>query len=361
MGALIALVLAASLGGGLTAPPVPPAVAASAEPIWMPQTSGSTAELRGVAVFDSTRAWATGADGTVLRTLDGGRSWDRVKIPGGEKLDFRDVEILPGGPVLVLSSGPGDLSRVYRTTDGGKTWSLVHTNPDKDGFYDAMAFWDDKQGVVLGDPVSGRFVTRLTSDGGLTWSSPPPGAISEAFKGEGAFAASGTCLTVLKGTMQGWFVTGGARVSRVYRTIDRGRSWSSSANPQPAGNASSGLFSVAFLDGKTGFAVGGNYKEPTLAGLNGTRTADGGRTWQPAPVSMSGFFSAVVAVPATAPAPVTRLVAVGPTGTAVSVDRGLTWQKVDTTPLNAVAFSHPGTGWAVGPKGTIVRFTSNPR
>ena len=334
------------------------AATAAATPVWTPQKSGSTAELRGVAVFDANRAWATGADGTVLRTLDGGGSWDRITIPGGEKLDFRDVEVLPNGPVLVLSSGPGDLSRIYRTTDGGKTWKLVHTNPDNDGFYDAMAFWDDKHGVVVGDPVGKRFVTPLTSDGGLTWAPPPPGAMSEAFEGEGAFAASGTCLSVLKGTLQGWFVTGGARMARVFRTIDRGKSWSSAPNPQPAGNASSGLFSVAFLDPKIGFAVGGNYKEPALAGLNGTRSTDGGRTWRPVPVSMSGFFSAVVAIPTTPP---TRLLAVGPTGTAVSDDRGVTWQKVDATPLNAVAFSNAAAGWAVGPKGTIVRFTSSPR
>jgi photosystem II stability/assembly factor-like uncharacterized protein len=327
-----------------------------AAPIWTPQTSGSTAELRGLAVHDSTRAWATGADGTVLRTRDGGHRWDKMTIPGGEKLDFRDVEILKTGPVLVLSAGPGDLSRIYRTTDDGKTWTLVHTNPDKDGFYDAMAFWDEKHGAVVGDPVAGRFVTPLTSDGGLTWAPPPPGSMSEAFKGEGAFAASGTCLTVLKGTLQGWFVTGGARMSRVFRTFDRGRSWSSAPNPLPAGNASSGLFSVAFLDAKTGFAVGGNYKEPTLASLNGTRSEDGGRTWKPAPVSESGFFSAVVTVPGAR----ARLVAVGPTGTAVTDDKGLTWRKIDAMPLNAVAFSDENTGWAIGPKGTIVRFKRTP-
>jgi photosystem II stability/assembly factor-like uncharacterized protein len=333
------------------------AAAVSAAGVWTPQTSGSTAELRGIAVHDTTRAWATGADGTVLRTRDGGRRWEKMAVPGGEKLDFRDVEVLPDNAVLVLAAGPGELSRIYRTTDDGKTWALVHTNPDKDGFYDAIAFWDAKHGVALGDPVNGRFVTPLTSDGGLTWAPPPPGAMSEAFPGEGAFAASGTCLSVLKGSHQGWFVTGGARMSRVFRTFDRGRSWSSAPNLQPAGNPSSGLFSIAFSDAKTGFAVGGNYKEPALAGLNGTRSEDGGRTWKPAAVSESGFFSAVVAVPGK-PA---RLVAVGPTGTAVSDDRGLTWRKVDATPLNAVAFSDENTGWAVGPKGTIVRFTSSPR
>jgi photosystem II stability/assembly factor-like uncharacterized protein len=332
------------------------AAAAAVSALWTPQTSGSTAELRGVAVGDALRAFATGADGTVLRTRDGGQRWEKLKVPGGETLDFRDVEMLSGNTVVLLSSGPGELSRIYRSADGGKSWTLVHTNPDEDGFYDAIAFWDDEHGAVLGDPVAGHFVVRRTSDGGRTWSPTPVAAISEAYSGEGAFAASGTCLVALKGTLQGWFVTGGARMSRVFRTVNRGESWSSSGNPVPAGNPSSGLFSVAFLNSTTGFVVGGNYKEPGLAALNGARSENGGRTWTPTPVAESGFFSAVVAVPGRP----TRLVAVGPTGTAISDDKGVTWRKLDATPLNAVAFANESTGWAVGPKGTIVRFRTIP-
>jgi len=207
----------------------------------------------------------------------------------------------------------------------------------------------------ISDAVDGAFQVLVTDDGGARWRPVPAADLPPAQPGEGAFAASGTCLAVLKGSDQGWFVTGGARMSRVFRTFDRGKSWSSSTNPIPAGNPSSGLFSIAFSDAKIGVAVGGNYKEPTLASLNGARSDNGGRTWSAAPVSSSGFFSAVVAVPGS-PA---RFLAVGPTGTAVTSDRGTTWRKLDATPLNAVAFSDGNTGWAVGPKGTIVRLAAN--
>ena len=292
----------------------------------------------------------------MLRTRDG-QHWEKVTVPGGEKLDFRDVEVLSHGTVVLMSAGPGDLSRIYRSADDGKTWTLVHTNPDEKGFYDSIAFWDDSAGAVLGDPVENRFRVRLTVDGGKTWEMPPSTGMSEAFPGEGAFAASGTCLFALKGSANGWFVTGGARVSRVFRTVNRGRSWSASVNPVPAANASSGLFSVAFLDPKVGFTVGGNYKETDLKALNGTRSENGGRNWTAAPIGDSGFFSAVSPTPGLK----SRLVAVGPLGTAISDDQGKTWRRVDATPLNAVAFSDANTGWAVGPKGTIVRFTSSPR
>ncbi len=146
----------------------------------------------------------------------------------------------------------------------------------------------------MGDPVNGRFVVRVTRDGGATWTAPEGLAMPEALTGEGAFAASGTCLFALKGGADAWFVTGGAKVARVFHTSDRGRIWTVAETPAPAGNASSGLFSVAFLDARRGFSAGGDYKQPAFAGLNGIRTEDGGATWVAAPLSATGFYSAVV-------------------------------------------------------------------
>ncbi len=325
-------------------------LALAASIAWLPQQSGSTAQLRGLAVFDATHAWASGSGGTLLRTRDG-RTWERLPVPGGESLDFRDVEALDARTVIVMSAGKGDASRIYRSGDGGSTWSLVHTNPDPDGFYDAVAFWDASHGLVLGDAVNGRFVIRVTEDGGLTWKAIAGAAMPEALPGEGAFAASGTCLTVLKGGSDAWFVTGGAKVSRIFHSVNRGSTWSVAQAPVPAGNATSGLFSVAFLDGMRGFAAGGDYEQPGSAGLNGARTEDGGTTWTAAPILASGFFSAVVAVPGERDV----LVAVGLAGSAESRDAGQTWASIDQTSLNAVAFSGSLVGWAVGPKGIILR------
>lgn len=318
---------------------------------WAPQKSGADAQLRGIAVLDATHAFASGAAGTVLRTRDGGR-WVKLVVPGGEALDFRDVEALGAETVLLMSAGTAGAARIYRSADGGTAWTLVHTNPDAQGFYDAIAFWNADHGLLLGDPVDGRFVVRLTDDGGRSWTAPPADGMPPALPGEGAFAASGTCLFALKGGSDGWFVTGGAKTSRVFHTSDRGRTWIAAETPVPAGNASSGLFSVAFLDGRRGFTAGGDYKQPGLTALNGARTEDGGKSWTPAPISPSGFFSAVVPVPGGKE----QLVAVGPGGSALSRDAGRTWTPFDKTPLNAAAFAGPDVGWAVGPEGTIVRF-----
>jgi photosystem II stability/assembly factor-like uncharacterized protein len=328
-------------------------LAAALSAAWLPQQSGSTAELRGLSVLDATHAWVSGSGGTVLR-LAGSERWEGLAVPGGEELDFRDVEALSRDAVVLMSAGPGDRSRIYRSADGGRTWALTHTNPDAGGFYDAVAFWDERNGILVGDPVGGRFVVRVTDDGGTRWAAPSGIAMPEALPGEGAFAASGTCLFALAGGLDAWFVTGGARPARVFHTKDRGRTWSVAATPLLPANASSGLFSVVFLDARHGVAVGGDYKEAKSAASNGVGTEDGGATWAPAPVAPTGYYSAVAAKPGATE----ELFAVGLTGTAESRDGGRTWMVLDGTPLNAVAFGRDGSGFAVGPKGAIARLVA---
>ena len=330
--------LLAALGGMLLAAP------------WPVQHTGPDVELRGIAVRDESHAWASGAKGTLLRTKDG-QGWEGLSVPAAEDLDFRDMEAPSAGAVVLMSAGPGDKSKIFVSADGGDHWKLAHTNPDEKGFYDAIAFFDEKVGLVVGDPVGGRFVVRRTEDAGATWSDVAGQEMPPALEGEGAFAASGTCLTALDGRSDAWFVTGGARASRVFHTADRGKTWTVAESPVKAANASSGLFSVAFVDPMAGFVVGGDYKQPTLAALNGARTEDGGKTWIAAPIGESGFYSAVRGVPLTNG----ELVAVGPPGSARSTDLGRTWKKIDDTPLNAAAFAGPRAGWGAGPKGTIVR------
>ncbi len=332
-------------------------VLAAASTAWLPVQTPSTSELRGLSTLDATHAFASGSGGTVLRTRDG-KTWEKLAAPsGGETLDFRDVEALGGNAVVLMSAGPGDASRLYRSTDGGATWTLAHTNPEKDGFYDAVAFFDAKEGLVLGDPVNGKFRIRSTRDGGATWALDPGQVMPPAWEGEGAFAASGTCLFALKGGSDAWFVTGGAREARVFHTMDRGRTWTVASTPGPAGNASSGLFSVAFLDAKRGFVAGGDYKQPQFAGVNGIRTEDGGATWTAAPLSKTGFYSAVAPVPGAKD----DLIAVGLAGEAISRDAGRTWTKTGEVPMNALALTAPDAGWAAGPKGSALRLGPAPR
>src|SRR5580704_13078939 len=143
---------------------------------WDIQDSHTTASLRGIANVGGGVAWASGTDGTVLRTEDGGYLWQTCATPpGAEKLDFRGIQAFDANTAIVMSSGKGDLSRLYKTTDGCHSWKLLFTNPDKEGFWDVLQFADPKRGFLLGDPVpipgekDPRFVLEEIYNGGETW------------------------------------------------------------------------------------------------------------------------------------------------------------------------------------------------
>jgi photosystem II stability/assembly factor-like uncharacterized protein len=324
-------------------------VAAPARDEWAMQASGTTARLRGLCVVDERVAWASGTGGTVLRTTDGGMTWERRPVAGVEALDFRDIEAFDERTACALSIGEGEQSRIYRTEDGGASWTLRHVNRDAAGFLDALAFWDARHGLALGDPVGGRFAILTTDDGGQTWTRIAPEGLPEALPGEGAFAASGTCLAV-GGDRHAWFGTGGGRV---FRSADRGRTWTAHETPIRAGNGTSGVFSLAFRDARHGVAVGGDYKEPTIRTRTIALTSDGGLTWRlPSGEGPGGYRSAVAFLGG---AGGMKLVAVGPTGADRSDDGGESWAKLGDTGFHAVSVVGSPSAWAVGEEGRIGR------
>ncbi len=323
--------------------------AASAQS-WQAVPSGTGAELRGLSVVNGKVAWASGAKGTVLRTVDG-QQWQAMQVPDADKIDFRDIQAFDANSAVVMGAGPGAASRIYRTDDGGVTWKLILTNPVPEGFWDAIAFWDKDKGILFGDPVKGSFQVYMTNDGGRSWQEIASKGI-EAMPNEGAFAASGTCLAVA-GSSDAWIATGGSATSRVFHSPDGGKTWRASSTPIPAGAAARGVFSVAFLNPKEGFAAGGDYKETRMAGTNGAFTTDGGASWTPVQVAPAGYMSVVMPVPGAPRA----LVAAGLAGSGYSLNAGRNWTELDKTPMNTVGFASPTQGWAVGPKGLLMKYT----
>src|SRR5439155_1365698 len=131
---------------------------------------------------------------TFARTTDGGKTWSVGTVLGAEQLDFRDVEAFGETTAYLLSAGAGDASRIYKTIDGGKSWALQFQSADPAAFLDAIAFWDEQNGLALGDPINGLFQLFVTAHGGGTWKPVAAKSLPPALPGEGAFAASGTCL-----------------------------------------------------------------------------------------------------------------------------------------------------------------------
>jgi len=317
---------------------------------WQPQTSGVTDRLRGVSAVSSQAAWASGANGTVLRTTDGGRTWRRLRVAGAEKLDFRDVDAIDDRVAYVLSIGSGETSRIYKTVDGGARWDLQFANTDPRVFLDAMTFRDQAHGLAFSDSVEGRFAILTTGEGGRTWTRVPADRLPPALPGEGAFAASGTNIA-MSGSDHVWI---GTTAARVLRSSDGGRSWKVAATPLATG-PSAGIFSIAFRDAQHGVVVGGDYQKESQAVRNAAVTADGGETWTlVTDHGLSGFRSVVAWVPGTN----RSLVAIGPSGADWSPDEGHTWSRIEAAGFDTFSFAgHGGVGWAAGQGGRIAKLT----
>lgn len=309
-----------------------------------PQNSRTDEPLRGISAVSGKVAWASGAKGTVLRTVDGGTTWETLVIAGADSLDFRDIQAFDQNTAFVLSIGQGDLSRIYKTSDGGKIWQMQFSNSDPKAFYDCFAFWDSTHGIAVSDSVDGKFPLIATSDG-MTWNPVAVKNMPEALPSEGAFAASGTCIATF-GKSDVWFGTGGP-AARVFHSVDRGKNWTVAETPIIHGAASQGVFSLAFWTAKDGVAVGGDYKEPPKTENVAAVTHDGGKTWTLAAKPPQGYRSAVAVGLSHA------LVAVGTSGADISHDFGNSWTPIFKEDLNALALTG-NSGWAVGPSGKIV-------
>ena len=319
--------------------------------ILTPQTSVTTALLQAVSPVDDQVVWASGHEGTYVRSLDGGASWTAAVMVGEEKLQFRDVEAFDSNTAYLMSAGSGELSRIYRTDDGGQSWQHQFTAQHPDAFLDCMAFWDRDRGLAYGDEVDGVPFILRTVDGGDHWNRVPAAGLPAALDGEGGFAASGTCLITLEGG-KAWIATGAGSHPRVLRTEDWGQSWRAADVPV-VGGVASGLATIQMgIDGR-GLALGGTVGRDTLRTENVAVTSDGGASWRQGahPVMLGPIYGSAL----WDGGGVGRVVAVGPRGMDWSGDLGESWQTVDTQTYWAVAFSRSGVGWAVGPKGRITR------
>ncbi|HEU4420945.1 MAG TPA: oxidoreductase [Pilimelia sp.] len=350
------VVTAVLIAGAATAGVADPAAAGSREPTWQLSPTGVTARLRGLSPVSSRIVWASGSEGTVLRTVDGGRTWRQVGPPGVADLQFRDIEAFDSRRAVILSIGPGEQSRIYRTTDGGRTWTESFRNLDPAAFYDCMAFFDDRHGLALSDPVGGRFRIASTSDGGRSWRVLPSDGMPAALPGEFAFAASGTCLvtaghgedSAAHRSDHAWFATGGDAVARVFRTPNRGRTWTVADTAVPSG-PTAGIYSLAFRDPRHGIAVGGDFTTPTVAPDAAATSRDGGRTWVTAPREPGEYRSGAAWVGVKGH----TALAVGPTGSDISRDGGRTWRRFDTGSFDAVMCTAHRSCWASGEAGRV--------
>ncbi len=331
-----------------TPPPLPPPRTSPAGWTLQDLVSGTTQRLQAVSAVSSRVVWVSGTGGTFAVTDDGGASWRAGVVAGADSLEFRDVHGVDARTAYLLSSGNGTNSRIYKTVDGGLNWQIQFINRDQNAFYDCFAFWDAHSGIAWSDNVGGQFPLLTTADGGAIWNF---GQVEGATEGEGAFAASGTCV-VTRGSREVFVATGAGKEARIFSSADRGATWRSVTTPIVQGTSTTGHASVAFRNDRIGIAAGGDISKYDDWNDNVVRTVDGGNVWtlggRP---SFSGPVFAAVYVPGTNG----TVVAVGPKGASWSPDDGQEWQPIDTLSYWSAAFAGRTAGWLVGPAGRITK------
>lgn len=354
-----------------------------ANPAWQLQESGTTAALRGVHSVNGMVAWASGTEGTVLRTTDGGAHWQKCAVPDsaadGATLDLRGVEAWGANTAIVMASGPGDKSRLYKTTDGCKSWELLFVNPNAPaGFFDS--FWlNGNHGMLLGDPVDGQFAVFLTANGGKSWKNDKHGGLAIEKRPLAAFAASNSCIAKGNGLFARSFAAGGKdgsiffsrpiypneELHGVLAHIGRKEPpWKMSPIGLAAGSESSGVSAIVYRYPVTtgicrgcGFgensrfmAVGGDYTKPNETAGTASWSADGGEHWTVAAKPPHGYRSAVEWSDAQK-----AWITAGTNGMDISRDDGKTWEPLDDGKWNALSLP-----FAVGPNGRIARMKLPP-
>ncbi len=317
------------------------------------QSSGTTALLQAIAPVSEQVVWVSGHKGTVLRTRDGGASWELRPVPGAETMEFRDIHAFSADLAWVLAAGPGEKSRIYQTKDGGATWAQQFTNSDSTAFFDCFTFFDAKRGVAFSDASGGRTVMLRTEDGGAHWALLPATAVPAPLTGEGAFAASGGCL-VNSGSADAWVATGSPE-ARLLHSSDRGLTWAPFATPFVKGEGA-GMTATSWLDPKRGIGVAARISQmraDTAAAIVGI-TDDGGVTWtMRTRPDIKGSIFGVAWVPGP-----DRVTAVAATlaGLLVTRDAAVTWTAATTQQYWSVG----GVGrsaWGVGPGGRITKLS----
>jgi hypothetical protein len=356
---------------------------------WLLQDSHTTDDLYGIHFVGDGIAWASGSNGTVLRTADDGDHWQRCATPPeAEALDFRGIQAFDANIALVMSSGPGSLSRVYKTMDGCVSWKLVFTNPDApNGSFKAIQFiaagGRDKGriGDLIGDPVRGEFAQFRTYDYGQSWSKTHRPWVASAREGEAPSAASNSSLIEVRGGTL--FVTEGSacrsRTEEEYVKHDPSVSVKYVGGDIPVGcGKSAGAVSVAARLGPddmgardaakyivrvvhTGdvlVAVGGDPRQPDRSIGTCAISLDGSLRWSKSETPPHGFRSSVAY-----DAPTRTWISVGPNGTDTSTDDGRNWHSIIPEPTDAPdsdrKWSALSLPFVVGPMGRIGKLRSS--
>lgn len=312
--------------------------------------SPTTSLVQAISIVDDKTVWISGHQASVVRSLNQGQTWELFQHPTGDTLQFRDIYAFDEEKAILMSAGPGPLSRLF-TFQAPDKWEENFMMQDSMGFLDCIDFWDSQNGIAYGDAIDNYPYILLTQNGGQSWSRADTTGMPKAREGEGGFAASGTCVTTGQNG-NAWIATGAGGNARIISTKDYGRTWRVIDSPVEKGEFA-GHTSISFQD-EIGFITGGDLSRSDEYADNCAYSFDKGDSWTLSnhPQTKGAFYGGSL----TFSQQRYFTFICSPKGIDYSVDFGKTWNNIDTANYWAITFAG-NIGYASGTDGKILKIT----
>lgn len=250
---------------------------------------------------------------------------------------------------FIFVANIGNPAGVFKIQKSNLSVQKVYSETNPKVFYDSLQFWNDKEGIALGDPTATCLSITITRDGGNSWQKVSCDQLPPVEEGEAAFAASNTNICIQGNAT--WLVSGGTK-ARVFYSSNKGASWEVFNTPIAQGSAMSGIFTADFYNNHIGMIAGGNYEAPSQNFLNKALSCDGGKTWKLiADHAHFGYASCIQFVPKTKGR---EIVSIGSTGIYYSSDQGANWEQISLeASLYTLRFLNKHTAFAAGKNSLI--------
>ncbi len=298
--------------------------------------------IRAIAPVNESTVWFAANQGVVGLLNNEDKKIAVIKYDD-KPLHFRAISSTSQAVFVLSIDNPAVLYKIGYSGNEATHIEEVYTEKGEKVFYDALAFWDDKEGIAMGDPVENCLSVIITRDGGNSWEKVPCNLLPSIENGEAAFAASNTSIKVLGNKV--WIATGGKK-ARVFYSADRGNTWEVFKTPIIQGMAMTGIYSIDFYDKNIGMIVGGDWENKDFNEGNKALTINGGKTWKlVANGKLPGYLSCVQFVPNSNG---NSLVGVSILGVFYSNNRGEDWKQLSNDGFYSVRFVNDSLAFASG-------------
>lgn len=299
--------------------------------------------IRAIEVVNDSTLWFAGSSGRYGRITNDIVQMDSVAEINNKNLNFRSIAFNGKNIFLLSIENPAVLYKIDPFKKDINNLEIVYRENHEKVFYDSMKFFDELNGIAMGDPTDNCLSVILTSDGGNIWKKLSCNSLPKIEDGEAAFAASNTNIAIHGNNV--WLVTGGKK-SRIFYSNDKGNSWNVYNTPIVQGKDMTGIFSVDFYDELNGIIMGGNWEEKSNFNATKAITQDGGKSWNLISNNKEpGYVSCVQYIPQTNGK---EIMAVSTEGIYYSKDKGVHWKKISSKKFYTIKFINKNTAWLAG-------------